>query len=167
MKKTFKSFLVLSVATFLMMGTTLTARAEVEEGAIIKAAAIAPLMKWVAGATGIAVPNQPQVIASQNRLSQVTAANYAHQGRIQAAYIPGTVFLNHLHWDIEDATQVSLLVHELVHHAQLFANNRQWPCQAAKEAQAYHLQNLWLEQHGHQPFVSESRIKRISQCSEN
>jgi len=86
-------------------------------------------------------------------------------GRAQSAYIPGTVVMDDLRWDPDDSTQVSLLVHELVHHAQLFMNNVNWPCPDAREAQAYNLQNKWLEENGHYPFVQASWIARISSCS--
>jgi len=86
-------------------------------------------------------------------------------GRVQAAYVPGMVLVDNNSWDADEATQISLLVHELVHHTQLFAK-RSWACGDAREGQAYTLQNQWLEEQGHYPFVKASWISRMSSCGE-
>lgn len=143
----------------------LSARAEVEDGQPVDPALVVSLMSWVENETGAKVPVLPQVVASRERFDKVLkrmAVSYA--GRPQAAYLPGTVYLDSLRWDAEESTQLSLLVHELVHHAQMFMPNRHWACPQAKEAEAYTLQNRWLEQHGHYPFVNAGWIQRMASC---
>jgi len=148
----------------LLLDFPLPAQAEVEDGTHIDPAIIQPLMEWVENQLGVKVPALPQVIASRSGFDRILGrmeARYA--GRPQSAYIPGTVYMDNNVWDPEDSTQVSLLVHELVHHAQLYMK-KTWPCAKAKETQAYTLQNKWLEQHGHYPFVNASWIERVSSC---
>ena len=60
----------------------------------------------------------------------------------------------------------SYLVHELVHHAQLLSRKK-YECDAAKEREAYTLQNKWLLEHGERPLVSNQWIEKISSCSKN
>jgi hypothetical protein len=143
----------------------LPAQAEVEDGTHIDPATVASLMSWVENELGVKVPVLPQVVASRERFDRVLkrmAASYA--GRPQAAYLPGTVYLDSLRWDSEESTQLSLLVHELVHHAQMFMPHKHWACAQAKEAEAYTLQNRWLEQRGHYPFVNAAWIERAASC---
>jgi hypothetical protein len=85
-------------------------------------------------------------------------------GRAKAVYVGGRVVLDHRAFDSEDSTQMSLLVHELVHYAQSFKRGG-WSCPQQKEVEAYTLQNLWLEQQGHAPYVRASWIERVSSCS--
>ena len=51
-----------------------------------------------------------------------------------------------LPWSAEDTRQVSILLHELVHHVQF--QSRDWPCPQASEEEAYRLQHQWLAEHG-------------------
>ncbi len=149
---------------FVLLGKPPKAFAEVEDGTKIERAVIAPLLEWVAQQAGVNVPAQPQVIASRDQFNAMLGnMSRSRNGRAQAMYVPGTVLLDNLRWDPEDPTQLSLLVHELVHHVQMF-DKRQWRCPAAKEAQAYELQNRWLEQHGHRPIVNAAWVERVSQC---
>lgn|GEM_PF-2266687 len=133
-------------------------------GGLVSVALVAPLMEWIERETGTKVPVLPQVIADRSRFEAVLrrmGRNF--EGRPQSAYMPGIVFLDDLRWDPDEPTQVSLLVHELVHHAQLYMKNI-WACSNAREEQAYSLQNRWLEQQGHSPFVNVSWIQRVSSC---
>jgi hypothetical protein len=142
----------------------LPVQAEVEDGTHIDPAIVQPLMGWVESQLGVKVPSLPQVMASHSRFARVLGrmeANFA--GRPQSAYVPGTIYLDNNRWDPGDSTQLSLLVHELVHHAQLFMRTP-WPCHQAKETQAYTLQNKWLEQQGHSPFVNAAWIERVASC---
>jgi len=49
-------------------------------------------------------------------------------------------------WDPRDPRDVSVLLHELVHHRQVTA--RHWYCDAAQEWDAYRLQERWLAELG-------------------
>lgn len=149
----------------IMLDFPLPAQAEVEDGTHIDPAIIEPLMKWVETQLGTKVPVLPQVIASRSRFDSILERmNRRFAGRPQALYIPGTVYIDSDAWDPEDPTQISLLVHELVHHAQYFMATSLWPCKNAKEKQAYALQNEWLEQRGDSPFVNIAWIERVSSC---
>jgi len=54
-------------------------------------------------------------------------------------------------------------VHELVHHAQLLSR-KEYPCHAAKEREAYMMQNQWLTEHGESEIVSQEWIDKVSAC---
>jgi hypothetical protein len=50
-------------------------------------------------------------------------------------------------WSGTTPTELSVLVHEMVHHLQNL-EGRTYPCPAAREAEAYAIQERWLKQHG-------------------
>lgn len=141
-----------------------TARAEFEDGDLVPDSIVAPLMAWVEMQTGVRVPVLPQVIASQTTLNSVVSGMGRISGRARALYVRGTVILDHRYFDPEDTTQLSLLVHELVHYAQSYQSRSVWACPQAKEVEAYSLQNKWLEELGHSPFVRASWINRMGSC---
>lgn len=139
--------------------------ARVDDGTHIDANLVRNLMSWVESRTGTTVPVLPRVIASRSEFKKILVAmGRSFAGRPQSLYIPGTVYMNNLWWDAEDPVQLSLLVHELVHHAQLFMTETKWPCPDAREVMAYQLQNQWLEENGHSPFVRAAWIERVSAC---
>lgn len=138
--------------------------AAVDDGTIISANTIAPLMAWVEQATGTKVPRAPRVIASATKLKTSLGLHGVQQARAMAAYVPGQVILNNIAWDEESVRSTSYLVHELVHHAQLFSGKK-YPCNNAKEYEAYRLQNAWLAQQGEDPIVSERFIASVATCS--
>lgn len=159
-----KMFILLAFITALTLGLPQTAKADFEDGAVIPAATIAPLMAWVEVQTGVKVPSLPRVVASHSRLSEVVRGMGRVSGRARALYVGGMVILDHRSFDVEDDTQISLLVHELVHYAQSFKRNATWDCAQAKEVEAYTLQNQWLEERDHSPFVRASWINRMAAC---
>lgn len=139
------------------------ARAEVPDGTKIDKGLVGNLMSWVVTQTGYQAPNQPTVLASEEKFQLVMKMKGVHYADARAMYIPGMVILNNYTWDEQDPVQISLLVHELVHHAQLFSK-RKYACAEAKEYEAYTIQNKWLEAHGHRPFASQGWIDRMSDC---
>ncbi|MDD3288751.1 MAG: hypothetical protein PHX43_07100 [Alphaproteobacteria bacterium] len=139
-------------------------RAEVDDGTVISNETIAPLMAWVEQETGIKIAYQPRVLASRTKFHEVLSRLGQYSGRPRSAYVSGMVLMDSELWDPEDSTQISLLLHELVHHAQSFTPKSAWACDNEKEAQAYSLQNKWLEEQGHYAFVQASWIKRVSAC---
>jgi hypothetical protein len=144
------------------------ARAEVEDGSVVDPAIIEPLMRWVESQTGTKVPVLPQVIASRSHFNRLLSRMGGRlSGRPQSLYVPGTVYMDSERWDPNEPTQIGLLVHELVHHAQYFMQHVTWPCSKAKENQAYSLQNRWLEQHDHAPFVNVAFITRAASCPDS
>ena len=161
LSKYFKILLFLT----LLSSFSVPAQAEVEDGVHVSEAVVGPLMAWVEAKTGYKVTVLPDVIASRSQFKAVLRKRVgAFAGQPQSLYIPGTVLLNNLTWDEEDPTALSLLVHELVHHNQLFMPGQHWACADAKETQAYNLQNEWLAEHGHQPFVQAAFIEQVSNC---
>ncbi|MBF0098571.1 MAG: hypothetical protein HQM04_17365 [Magnetococcales bacterium] len=115
---------------------------------IVDSAVVAPLMAWVERETGQTIPVLPDVVASRDLLIEMASGTDGHE-ITQAAYAAGVVVLDSLQWNPEDSTQSSFLVHELVHHAQAFMPDDALACPNAREAQAYALQNKWLEENGH------------------
>jgi hypothetical protein len=143
--------------------TAPAARAAVEDGTTIDPRFVAPLMAWVENATGTKAPALPRVLASMRHLKFAMGLEGVRQARSMAAYVPGQVVLNNLIWDEESVRSVSYLVHELVHHAQMFSNKR-YPCPEAKEYEAYTLQNQWLAEQGEDPIVTVGFIKQMATC---
>lgn len=157
---------VLNILLFaaLIMSFPQTARADYEDGDRVPEAVIAPLMAWVEMQTGVKAPVLPAVVASHSKLTQVVSNMGRLAGRARALYTGGMVVLDHRYFDAEDSTQISLLVHELVHYAQSFKRMGTYACAQAKEVEAYNLQNKWLEEQGHSPFVTASWINRMAAC---
>lgn len=121
-------------------------------------------MSWVEMQTGTRVAKLPPVVASHDKFSKIIRALGNYGRRAQAIYISGTIILDSDEWDPEDATQVGLLVHELVHHAQASMSPNRWACAQEKEYQAYTLQNRWLAEKDESPFINVAWIERLSQC---
>lgn len=159
-----KKFIFIVLFSALLVSFPRAARADFEDGQQVSAAIVAPLMAWVEKETGVRVPMLPSVIASRSKLLKIVSRMGPLAGRAQALYIGGTVFLDHRLFDTEESTQISLLVHELVHYAQSFRRTPVGACANAKEYEAYTLQNKWLAEQGHAPFVSASWIARMAAC---
>lgn len=138
-------------------------RAEVPDGTKIDSAAVGRLMQWIERETGYHAPSLPGVVASGEKFQLVMRMNGVHYADARAMYIPGMVILDNEAWDADDPVQISLLVHELVHHAQLFSK-RKYACPDAKEYEAYTLQNKWLEDQGERPFASQAWIDEMTRC---
>lgn len=157
-------YLIYIVSLFLLVATpSFTARAEVEDGAVVSQSVVAPLMAWVERETGVRVPALPPVVASHERFSQIISTLGRLAGRPKAMFTAGTILLDSDYWDPEDSTQQSILLHELVHYAQSFMRH-EWACSREKEYQAYTLQNKWLQQTEHTSFVTVAWIDRMASC---
>ena len=159
-----KKILLALIMMTLMGGFSSPARADYEDGDRIPQHVVAPLMAWVEAHTGVRVPAQPQVIASHDKLMKVVSRMGRIQGRARAVFVGGGVIVDSNSFDAEDTTQLSLLVHELVHYAQSMRRGGVWGCAQEKEVEAYQLQNKWLEEQGSSPYVSASWIARVSSC---
>lgn len=68
-------------------------------------------------------------------------------------------------WSPESLVHRSVLLHELIHDVQLL--NRDWPCLAAPEWEAYRLQDLWLQEHGVILPFNWPEIRRLSECPDH
>jgi hypothetical protein len=158
--------LVLSFVLFLFAAITpLSVHAEVDDGEFVSAEVVWPLLNWVSREMGVPAVSVPSVIASRSQFRQVLSSlGRSTNGRAQAVFVSGRVILDSRLWDAQDATQRSILVHELVHYVQSRMRSGSWGCSAQKEVEAYTLQNKWLEEQGHSAFVSASWIRRVSAC---
>ena len=154
---------IIFLLCFLLAGTNI-AHASVSEGTPIEADTLAPLAQWVAQATHVMIPALPITVASGRRLKMSLGLKDIQRARAVAAYLPGQIIINNVVWDPDSLRAQSYLVHELVHHAQLLSG-KVYPCHAAKEREAYILQNKWLTEHGEEPIASPEWIDGISSCS--
>jgi hypothetical protein len=139
------------------------ASAAVDEGTVITKDQLAPLASWVADATHVDIKALPITTASGHRLKTALGLKGVQQARAIAAYLPGQIVINNIIWDPDSIRAQSYIVHELVHHTQLISR-KQYPCHAAKEREAYMLQNQWLAEHGEEPIASQEWIDKISSC---
>ncbi|MEJ0062033.1 MAG: DUF6647 family protein [Alphaproteobacteria bacterium] len=125
---------------------------------------IGKLQAWIERETGYKAANQPIVVSSTDKFRQVMALNGALLSSGVALYIPGMIVLNNDDGGGgHDVVEISLLLHELVHHAQLFSK-KQYQCNNAKEYEAYTLQNKWLAQQGESAFASRAWIMKMAYC---
>jgi hypothetical protein len=73
-----------------------------------------------------------------------------------------TIWLVHP-WDQRDPYDVSVLLHELIHHRQAVAGH--WYCAGAQELPAYRLQQVWLAELGLEPKVNWIAVVLESSCT--
>jgi hypothetical protein len=120
--------------------------------AVASAAVIAPLWAWVLLQTELPDGLTPPVVRAVSERCLLALRQSDGQGTavlgIEAAYAPAdaTIFLRR-RWQEDSAAARSILVHELVHHAQAIGGMR-FACPAAAEKQAYAVQEAWLAQWG-------------------
>ncbi|MBI3419289.1 MAG: hypothetical protein HY053_04060 [Proteobacteria bacterium] len=157
---------ILAVVLLLLMVLALPTRMEaaVPDGTRISNDTLRPMAKWVENATHIKISTLPIVVASGIRLKTSLGLQGIQQARSIAAYLPGQIIINNIIWDPDSLRSQSYIVHEMVHHAQLLGG-KSYPCNNAKEREAYLLQNRWLEEHGEDAIVSASWIDEMSTCS--
>lgn len=114
---------------------------------------VAELSGWVAGELGLAIElPPPDIRVVPNAQLPVIAAELSGQpvqGRdFVALYIPGRrQMLLSEGWDAGSIRDRSVVVHELVHHADA-VSGFQPRCGAEREARAYDVQKRWLEARG-------------------
>jgi hypothetical protein len=133
------------------------------DGTPISPETLKPLAQWVSLQTNVTMPALPLATASGTRLKNTLGLEGVQRARAVAAYIPGQIIINNIIWDPGSLVSQSYLVHELVHHAQLFSG-KTYACPEAKEREAYTLQNKWLVEHGQDPIVNDDWIADISAC---
>jgi hypothetical protein len=66
-------------------------------------------------------------------------------------------------WDNRNPYDVSVLLHELIHHRQAVAGH--WYCAGAQELPAYRLQQTWLAELGLEPNVNWIAVVLESSCT--
>lgn len=83
------------------------------------------------------------------------------EARPVARYLPGLLIIAPY---FKAEWEMPWLIHEMVHHAQLYSG-RSYSCVAAKEREAYEIQNKFSVQFGYQgTTVSETFIEAHSRC---
>lgn len=107
------------------------------------------LIAWVASASGLPpTPSLPSIsYASPARLAALSVGkNGIPIGEVAAVYdsTTSTIILRP-DWRLDRPADVSVLVHELVHHLQ-FEAGLSYECPEAREAEAYAVQARWLEE---------------------
>jgi hypothetical protein len=156
----YSKLVLLAFTTFTL---TNCADTTVADGTRISNDTVRPLAVWVEQQTNVKMAALPITEASGMRLKTALGLEGVQQARAVAAYIPGQIIINNIIWDEGSLVSKSYLVHELVHHAQLFSG-RTYACPEAKEREAYTLQNKWLVEHGESAIVSEGWIDNMSTC---
>jgi hypothetical protein len=134
------------VAILVLPGFALTREDRVVPGPLVTA-----LAAWVSEATGLPMPaTMPQVrfAAPRDMPGLMGAVDPASDGivgseivafynsSVRAIYLPTS-------WTGSTPADLSILVHELVHHAQTSAGSRH-ACPAEREREAYDAQSRWL-----------------------
>ena len=140
--------------------------ASVTDGTKIDNDTLGPIATWVEEATHVTIKAMPITTASSTRLKNALGLHGVQRARAAAAYLPGQIVISNVIWDPESLIAQSYIVHEMVHHAQLLSR-KPYPCHAAKEREAYMLQNKWLAEHDEAPIVSQEWIDKISSCTDS
>ena len=153
---------LLIFALFLLLFSR-NAAAEVDDGTAISSESLSPLAHWVEHATHIRIQTLPLAIASDRKLEKALHIENVQRAGAVGAYLPGQIIISSSIWDPDTIQAQSYVVHELVHHAQLIGGHV-YPCNAAKEREAYMLQSRWLIEHGQKPIVDQAWIDSISSC---
>jgi hypothetical protein len=140
-----------------------SANAGVSDGTKIDNDTLAPFASWVEQETHVTIKAMPITTASSLRLKNALGLQGVQRARAAAAYLPGQIVISNVIWDPESVIAQSYIVHEMVHHAQLLSRKK-YECHAAKEREAYMLQNKWLAEHDESPIVTQEWIDKISAC---
>ncbi|MBE9640984.1 DUF6647 family protein [Salipiger mangrovisoli] len=109
--------------------------------------------------------SEPEVrLISQSSADARSSPRFAGTGPTRGLYDAetDTIYLVRP-WDRRDPVDVSILLHEIVHHRQDGAQH--WVCPEAQELSAYRLQDAWLAELGLQADVNWIAIVLASGCS--
>src|SRR5262245_17077188 len=87
---------------------------------VVSPSELVPLMNWVVAHTNVRVPTLPKVLVSREAMVAKIGDPHRQSALARALYVPGEVVIDDEFWDPSDIRSVSFLVHELVHHAQLY-----------------------------------------------
>lgn len=148
---------------FLILVLALTLSVPAKAESVVPYQFTARLMDWVVARTNVRVPELPYVIASRAAMIAKIGDPHRQNALARALYVPGQVVIDDEFWDPTDIRSISFLVHELVHHAQLYRGIA-YACNNTKEYEAYRLQNQFLAEHGEAPVVDEEWISRMARC---
>ena len=112
-------------------------------------ALMAQLDLWLDKRSYLPKAERPPMVRLVDRhaLPALVGAHFAaHGGQTRGLYDPDTVTIWLIRpWDARDPRDVSVLLHEMIHHRQ---NGLHWYCPGAQELPAYRLQEQWLNKIG-------------------
>lgn len=141
---------------------------------------VAAIIAWLVTSTGLPAPHEPprvervtpaqmQAVLARGRAASHGAASsgadaHAHGGEafdVVAVYddTRRTIYLPQS-WSGRSPSEVSVLVHELVHHLQNVAGLK-YACPQTREEIAYRAQDRWLARHGLNVF-DEFQLDRMT-----
>lgn len=109
------------------------------------------LLDWVAARTGQHDLDLPQIChVSRNQLARLRDVHGSGSGPFETIALyrrdPATIFMSGI-FRPDSPVSRSVIVHELVHHAQA-QRGRRFACPQLAEREAYELQDEWLVQYG-------------------
>lgn len=120
-----------------------------DENSDLPARADPPEIRFVAGFSQV-------TLSASNRLARTDAARGFYDPDRQTIWLVPP-------WDRNDPFDVSVLVHEQMHHRQAAAGH--WYCPAAQELPAYRMQQKWLAQWGLEPNVNWVAVVLEAGCT--
>lgn len=103
---------------------------------------------WLDENTGFDRPDTPPkiMLVSPSTAASIRGISESNHGRARGIFDPesSTIYLIQP-WNRKDASDASVLLHELVHSRQV---SRNYYCSGAQEEAAYRLQDYWLRERG-------------------
>jgi len=109
---------------------------------------ILALLTWIVGETGLAMPPPPRVVLVSEAQINVMATGSSDESDVRGLYRrdAAIIYLRD-NWNPADLRSRASLLHELVHHVQVF-NGVPSRCPAERERLAYDLSLKWLREQG-------------------
>jgi hypothetical protein len=113
---------------------------------------IGELLSWIEEQTDYDISKTAADLPAIETCASGAIVDYAHEETIVDEGIRGLYDFDARRiylvepWDIDDDSDLAVLLHELVHAVQL--DNREWECIGAPEWEAYKLHEAWLNERG-------------------
>jgi hypothetical protein len=108
-------------------------------------------------------PPRIRMVSEAEAHARRGATGSFQRGRLRGLYDPEEAEILLVRpWDPRDAEDVSVLLHELVHHRQ---TPHHWYCPAAQELPAYGLQDAWLAERGMRADVNWIAVVLDAGCT--
>ena len=153
-------FLVWLAVVLILIGFTLTARAEPVSDAQMKEACQYAADHLVKSRAVIPLPNKVQEEGNERFYRDLAIFRpAADPQRVVVFYMPGRMYI----LQSFNPSQMQYLVHECVHHVQMVMGYK-YPCWDAREREAYQIQNQYANDNNQRIFMSEERIEQLSAC---
>lgn len=151
-----------AIATQLLFAFSNIAEAETRS---IRAGLVNDLHHWIDTTTALPAADTTATIVFGNAQDSVEPSEMASMiGSLpRGLYDPDTGTITLIRpWSAENPQDVSVLLHELVHHRQ---GGKHFYCEAAKEHAAYHVQKAWLAERDLPLDVNWLAVVLASSCA--